>query len=207
MEAIAVTQDKRPELVLVRHGETAWSKSGQHTGRTDIELTELGERQAIHLGDMLARRSYAAVYTSPMQRAQDTCRLAGYGRYAEVDVDLLEWNYGIYEARTTPEIRETIPGWSVWTHPIIDGEAVEAVGNRCDRVIERVRAIDGNVMLFAHAHLLRILTARWLGLPAGCGRLFTMGTAAVSILGYERESPALAMWNETCHLQGMEAPR
>ncbi len=200
-------QIQRPELVLVRHGETEWSKSGQHTGRTDIALTELGERQAMHLGDMLARRDYAAVYTSPMQRALDTSRLAGYGRFAEVDDDLLEWNYGIYEARTTPEVRETLPGWSVWTHPIIDGETVDDVGVRCDRVIARARSIDGNTILFAHAHLLRILTARWLGLPAGCGRLFTMGTAAISVLSYERETPALAMWNETCHLQGIEAPR
>ncbi len=198
---------QRPELVLVRHGETEWSKSGQHTGRTDITLTELGERQAMHLGEMLARRTYAAVYTSPMQRALDTSRLAGYGRVAEVDDDLLEWNYGIYEARTTPEVRETIPAWSVWTHPIIEGETVDEVGVRCDRVIARARSIDGNTILFAHAHLLRILTARWLGLPAGCGRLFTMGTAAISVLSYERETPALAMWNETCHLQGIEAPR
>ena len=185
---------------LVRHGETEWSLSGQHTGRTDIPLTAVGRHQGEALGRHLANRAFALVLTSPLGRARETCRLAGYGDVAEVTDDLREWNYGIYEGRTTPDIRKTEPGWSVWTHPILQGESVEQVGERARRVIDRAAAAPGDVALFAHAHILRILAACWLGLPPVAGRLLALGTASISILGYERETRVISAWNQDWRL-------
>jgi len=187
-------------LWLIRHGETEWSASGQHTGRTDIPLTAQGRRQAAALGRHLAGRRFALVLTSPLSRAIDTCRIAGYGDVARVTDDLREWDYGIYEGRTTADIRKESPGWSVWTHRIQGGESVEEVGARVDRVIADARAASGDVALFAHAHVLRILTARWLGLAPDAGRLFALGTAAISMLGHERETSVILTWNQDWRL-------
>jgi len=148
------------ELWLIRHGETAWSRSGQHTGRTDIPLTEQGERQAVLLGRRLAGREFALVLTSPLQRARETCRLAGYGGAAREEPDLREWDYGVYEGRTTGEIRQEAPGWTIWSAAVRDGESAEEVGARGDRIIARCAEVGGDVALFAHGHVLRILAAR-----------------------------------------------
>jgi len=185
---------------LVRHGETEWSKSGQHTGRTDIPLTPIGEQQGKALGRHLAGRQFALVLTSPLARARDTCRLAGYVHGAEVTDDILEWNYGIYEGRTTAAVRAEQPGWSIWTTPVPQGETVEQVGARARRAIERAAAVDGDVALFAHAHILRILAACWIGLPPIHGRNLTLGTASVSVLGYERETRVIQVWNQDWRL-------
>jgi broad specificity phosphatase PhoE len=189
-----------PRIHLVRHGETEWARSGRHTGRTDVPLTEFGRRQAIAIRRKLAGRSFALVLSSPLSRALETARLAGFGDRVEVDPDLREWDYGVYEGRSSAEIRESIPGWSVWTHPIEEGETVDQVGRRADRVIERLQATDGDIVLFGHGHQLRILTARWLGLPPATGRAFALSTATVSVLGWERETPVIEAWNEACHL-------
>jgi len=188
---------------LVRHGETEWSKSGRHTGRTDIPLTAMGEQQGKALGRHLAGRQFALVLTSPLGRARETCRLAGFAAAAQVSDDLLEWNYGIYEGRTTAAVRAEQPGWSIWTTPILHGETVEQVGERARRVIERVDAVTGDVALFAHAHFLRILGACWVGLPAIHGRNLMLGTASLSILGYERETRVIQVWNQDWQL-GLE---
>jgi probable phosphoglycerate mutase len=188
---------------LVRHGETEWSKSGQHTGRTDIPLTETGEQQGKALGRHLAGHQFALVLTSPLRRARDTCRLAGFETGAEVSDDLLEWNYGIYEGRTTAAVRVEQPGWSIWTTPIPQGETVDQVGERARRVIARAAAVPGDVALFAHAHFLRILGACWIGLPPIHGRTLTLGTASISMLGYERETRVIQVWNQDWRL-GME---
>jgi broad specificity phosphatase PhoE len=185
---------------LVRHGETEWSKSGQHTGRTDIPLTPVGEQQGKALGRRLAGRPFALVLTSPLGRARETCRLAGYADVAQVTDDLLEWNYGIYEGRTTAAVRAEQPGWSIWTTPVPQGETVEQVGERARRVIERADAVTGDVALFAHAHILRILAACWIGLPPLHGRNLTLGTASVSVLGYERETRVIQIWNQDWRL-------
>ena len=184
---------KRPEVVLVRHGETAWSRSGQHTSRTDLELTDAGRRQAEALGAALSARCFSLVLSSPLRRAADTARLAGFA--PEVAPELAEWDYGDHEGRTTAEIREEVPGWTVWSSPSPGGETAEAVGARVDRLLERVRAADGDVALFSHGHLLRVLAARWLGLPARDGRLFALDTATLCVLGHERETPVLRRWN------------
>jgi broad specificity phosphatase PhoE len=186
---------------LVRHGETEWSKSGQHTGRTDIPLTATGERQGLALGRHLAGRQFALVLTSPLARARETCRLAGFASAAQLSDDLLEWDYGIYEGRTTAEVRAEQPGWSIWSTPIPKGETVEQVGERTRRVIERVAAVNGDVALFAHAHVLRILTACWIGLPPIHGRSLTLGTASVSVLGYERQTRVIEVWNQDWRLR------
>jgi probable phosphoglycerate mutase len=187
------------ELWLVRHGETAWSLSGAHTSTTDIPLTEHGRQRAVELKQYLAGKKFAAVFTSPMQRARETCEIAGYGDVAVVDEGLKEWNYGESEGKTTAEMREKYgPGWSVWSSEIVGGESVEQVGGRADGVIARALAAaktDGQVALFAHAHILRILAARWIGLEAVGGRLFALGTGAVSVLGFERETQVVARWN------------
>jgi probable phosphoglycerate mutase len=188
------------ELWLVRHGETEWSLSGAHTSRTDIPLTDKGRQRAKELRDYLAGRGFDAVFTSPMQRARETCAIAGYGDQAVVEEGLREWDYGVYEGKTTKEIRESEPGWSVWVNAIKDGETVEKVGERADGVIERALAAaegkkDGRVALFAHAHILRILAARWLELPPEDGRLFALGTGSLSVLGWERETRVVASWN------------
>jgi broad specificity phosphatase PhoE len=186
---------------LVRHGETEWSKSGQHTGRTDIPLTAMGERQGQALGRALAGRQFALVLTSPLARARETCRLAGFASAAQVSDDLLEWDYGLYEGRTTAEVRVEQPGWSIWTTPMPKGETVEQVGERTRRVIERVAAADGDVALFAHAHVLRILAACWIGLPPIHGRSLTLGTASLSVLGYERQTRVIEVWNQDWRLR------
>jgi probable phosphoglycerate mutase len=183
------------EVVLVRHGETEWSKAGRHTGRTDVPLTANGRRQAERLGAELAGRSFSLVLTSPLSRARETCRLAGLGEPAENCDDLLEWDYGSYEGATSEEIRRSRPGWTVFSEGPLGGETAEQVGRRVDRVIARVRATPGDVALFAHAHVLRVLAARWLGLEPAGGRYFALATASVSILGQERETFVIQRWN------------
>jgi broad specificity phosphatase PhoE len=192
----ATPAERRPDLWLVRHGETEWSASGRHTGRTDIPLTDEGIRQARALGGHLAGRSFALVLTSPLSRAADTCGLAGYGDVAQPSEDLLEWDYGQAEGRTTTEMRAQHPGWSVWTSGPPGGETVEEVGRRTERVIARALEASGAVALFAHAHVLRILAARWLRLPPGDGRLFALGPASLSVLGWEREARVISRWND-----------
>jgi probable phosphoglycerate mutase len=182
-------------IVLVRHGQTAWSVSEQHTGTTDVPLTDVGERQARELGARLAGWRFERVLTSPLARALETCRLAGLGDRAEVTDDLREWDYGDYEGRRTLDIRDERPGWTVWIDGAPGGETVEEVGRRADRVIDEVRNCDGDVALFAHGHLLRILGARWIGLPADSGRRLALATASVSVLGWEREAAVVERWN------------
>lgn len=189
---------------LVRHGETEWSESGQHTGRTDIPLTATGEQQGKALGRHLAGHQFALVLASPLSRARETCRLAGFDGVAQVSDDLIEWNYGIYEGRTTAAVRGEQPGWTIWTSPVPQGETVEQVGERARRVIERADAAAGDVALFAHAHFLRILGACWIGLPPIHGRTLTLGTASISVLGYERETRVIQVWNQDWRL-GLEA--
>jgi len=214
------------EIWLVRHGETEWSLSGAHTSTTDIALTEHGRQRAVELRDYLAGKKFAAVFVSPMQRAWETCAIAGYGDVAQVEPGLMEWNYGESEGKTTAEMREVKPGWSVWSSEIVGGESVEQVGVRADAVIARALAAAGKadpsaslgaknapnfaqddkqkkqddnakvcVALFAHAHILRILAARWIGLEAVGGRLFALGTGSVSVLGFERETRVISKWN------------
>jgi broad specificity phosphatase PhoE len=184
------------ELWLIRHGETEWSLSGAHTSRTDIPLTDHGRKRAEELRDYLAGTNFAVVLVSPMQRARETCRIAGYGDVAVVDEGLREWDYGVYEGKTTAQIRADIPGWSVWKDEIVDGETAEHVGERADGVIARALAAGpGKVALFAHAHILRILAARWIGLEAEGGRLLALGTGSVSVLGWERETRVISSWN------------
>jgi broad specificity phosphatase PhoE len=184
------------EVVLVRHGETEWSRAGKHTGRTDVPLTEQGRRQAEAVGAALGDRDFALVLTSPLGRALETCRLAGFGDRAQPRDELMEWDYGAYEGRTTSEIREERPGWTLWRDGVRDGETIEQVGQRVDRVLEQIRPLDGDALLFAHGHVLRVLTARWLELEPGAGRLFALDPATLSTLGYERETPVIQVWNE-----------
>jgi broad specificity phosphatase PhoE len=184
-------------LWLIRHGETEWSLSGAHTGRTDIPLTPAGEAKAAAIGRYLNGRKFALVLTSPLQRARETCRLAGYGDVAQLEPDLMEWSYGAYEGRTSAEIRQEIPGWNIWINGVSGGETVEQVGARARRVIGRATAYEGDVALFAHGHVLRILTACWLGLEPAAGRLFAFDTACLSVLGYEREIRVIERWNES----------
>lgn len=191
---------RRPDLWLVRHGETDWSASGRHTGRSDIPLTDEGIRQAQALGRHLDGRSFSLVLTSPLSRAADTCGLAGYGDVAQPSEDLLEWDYGQAEGRTTTEMRAQHPGWSVWTSGPPGGETVEEVGRRTERVIARALEASDAVALFAHAHVLRILAARWLGLPPDAGRLFALGPASLSVLGWEREARVISRWNDRSFL-------
>jgi broad specificity phosphatase PhoE len=196
------------ELVLARHGETDWSRSGQHTSRTDLELTAAGEEQAVRLGRALAGRSFALVLTSPLRRARRTAELAGFGTAAVVEDDLREWDYGIYEGRTTSDISQEVPGWTVWTHPLPGGELADDVGARVDRVLERVRAVHergGDAIVFGHGHCLRILAARWVGLAAIDGRRFALSTATLSTLGHERDTPVFVHWNQS--VDGEEADR
>jgi broad specificity phosphatase PhoE len=185
-----------PQVVLVRHGETEWSRSGRHTGRTDVPLTEHGRAQAEAVGAALRDREFALVLTSPLGRALETCRLAGFGDRAEERDELMEWDYGAYEGRTTPEVRNERPGWTLWREGVPEGETVEQVGARVDGVLNEVRALDGDVLLFAHGHVLRVLTARWLGLEPDAGRLFALDPATISTLGWERETPVLQLWNQ-----------
>jgi len=185
------------ELWLIRHGETAWSASGQHTSRTDIPLTERGRERALMLREYLKDVKFTAVLRSPMERAKETCEIAGFGDVAVVDDGLKEWDYGVYEGKTTKEIQAEIPGWSVWKNEIVGGETAEQVGARADGVIARALAAGngGKVALFAHAHILRILGARWIGLEARGGALFAFGTGNVSVMGWERETRVVCLWN------------
>jgi probable phosphoglycerate mutase len=180
---------------LIRHGQTAWTLSGAHTGRTDLPLTEAGRENAVAVGRWLAGRQFAMVLTSPLSRARETCRLAGYGDVAQIDPNISEWDYGDYEGRTTADIRKERPDWFLWREGPLHGETIEEVGARAEAVLARISGVDGDVALFAHGHLLRILTARWLGLPPDCGRMFALATATVSILGFERETQVIQQWN------------
>ena len=184
-----------PLLYVVRHGATEWSRSGQHTGRTDLPLLAEGEDQARATGSLLANIDFSLVLCSPLQRAQRTCELAGLLDRAVIDTDLQEWDYGDYEGVTTATIRETVPGWTVWSGTCPNGETIEQVSKRADRVIERVRNESGNVIVFAHGHILRILTARWCELDPVEGQRFILDPATLSILGWERETPAVRQWN------------
>ena len=188
----------RPRLWLVRHGETEWSRLGRHTGLTDVPLTDLGREQALDVGRALASRPFEAVWSSPLSRALETARIAGFGDRAQTTDDLLEWDYGADEGRTTLDIRAERPGWTIWTDGPRAGEAAELVEARVDRVIERARAASGDSLFFAHGHVLRVLAARWLGLRAGDGRLLALSTATISILGWERETPVIERWNDPC---------
>lgn len=187
--------ESHQEIWLMRHGETAWSVSGAHTGRTDIPLTENGIKQAQDLKLRLKGRKFALVLVSPMSRARETCRLAGYADVAEVSPDLLEWDYGDYEGRSTPEIQKDRPGWSLWRDGVPNGESVEQVGTRVARLIERAAQVQGDVAMFAHGHVLRIMTAVWLGLPPKDGQLFALNTGTMSVLGFEHEYRVIRRWN------------
>lgn len=181
--------------VLIRHGETEWSRSGRHTGRTDLELLPVGETQATGLAPILAGFEFTTVLTSPLLRARQTCALAGLDQGAEVDPDLVEWDYGTFEGLTTPEIRRDSPGWDLFDDGAPGGESADQVGIRVDRVIARVRAAPGDVACVAHGHLLRVLGVRWVGLVASSARSFALDPASVSVLGWEREQPVIVGWN------------
>jgi probable phosphoglycerate mutase len=194
--------DELPTLWLARHGETAWSLTGQHTGLTDLPLTERGEHNARQLGERLRAMKFARVYTSPLMRAADTCRLAGFADAAEVLPELVEWNYGDYEGRRTVEIRAERPDWDLFRDGCPGGESPEQVGQRADRVVSRVRGAAGNVLVFSSGHILRVLAARWLGLAPGAGRHLLLSTASLSTLGYEHNlsRPVIRLWNDTAHV-------
>lgn len=181
------------EVVLVRHGETEWSREGRHTGRTDVPLTPRGEQRARAVGQALRGRSFALVLSSPLRRALDTARLAGFE--PQIRDELAEWDYGDFEGRRTSEIREEVPDWTIWGYGAPGGESVLEVGARADRVVEELRRVDGDVLVFAHGHFLRVLTARWLGLEPSGGRLFALDPATLGALGYEREQPVIRVWN------------
>jgi probable phosphoglycerate mutase len=183
------------QVYLARHGETEWSLSGQHTGITDIPLTENGRNLAKRLAPVLATERFALVLTSPLERARKTCELAGLGAHAEIDRDLMEWNYGEYEGLTPKQIDAQAPGWMLFSDGCPGGESPEQVGARADRVIAKVRAVEGHVALFAHGHIFRVFAARWLGLPATAGCHFLLDTATLSILSYYRNLPAIRRWN------------
>jgi len=184
-----------PEIWLIRHGETEWSLSGQHTGRTDIPLTENGRRQAEALQPVLAKQPFDHVLCSPLTRAQDTCRLAGLGAQMELEPRLLEWNYGIYEGRKTQDIRQETPGWSVWNSPMPEGEDVAAIQQRAESLIGHLLTLDGRIALFAHAHILRVLAGCWMVDDARLGAHLVLGTASISKLGFERDERAITQWN------------
>src|SRR5213595_3300722 len=188
-----------PTLYLARHGETAWSLSGQHTGLTDLPLTEQGECNARNLGSRLAGLTFTKVFTSPLQRATRTCELAGFAAAAEVDRDLVEWDYGDYEGLRTAEIHDKRPEWQLFRDGCPGGESPDQISARADRVVSRVRAVKGDVLIFSSGHFLRVLAARWLGLEPFAGRFFMLDTASLSALGYEHDlsSPAIRFWNDT----------
>ncbi len=183
------------ELWLIRHGETEWSKSGAHTGHTDIPLTEEGKRRAVALRSYLDGHKFSLVLSSPLQRAAETCRLAGFGDLMQMEPNLLEWNYGEYEGRTTNDIHKDAPNWDLWRDGVPHGETIEQVAARGHAVIERALKASGDVALFAHGHILRILTTCWLDLAPRDARLFALGTASLSRLGYERDTQVIALWN------------
>jgi broad specificity phosphatase PhoE len=191
-----------PSVYLARHGETAWSLSGQHTSFTDLPLTDRGQRNARRLGERLKGITFTRVFTSPLQRAAYTCELAGFGAVAEIDRDLMEWDYGQYESQRTQDIRQERPDWLLFRDGCPGGESPDQVGARADRMIARVRAIQENVLLFSSGHFLRVLAARWLGLHVATGQYFILETASLSILGYDHNvsQPAIRLWDETCHV-------
>ena len=182
-------------VVLVRHGETEWSRDGRHTGRTDIPLTTEGQRKATALAEPLRAWQFALILSSPLRRALETCRLAGYGATAQVRPELMEWDYGRYEGLTSRQIAEQNPGWSLWRDGGPDGETPADVGRRVDRVIAQLRQVAGDVLIFAHGHVLRVLAARWLDEPPAGGRHYALQTGALSVLGYEHEDPVISRWN------------
>jgi broad specificity phosphatase PhoE len=200
MEGRQGMTEARAELWLMRHGETAWSLSGREAGRTDLHLTAAGKRRAEALGRHLAGRSFALVLCSPLARAVETCRLAGYGDAAEFTDGLLEWDYGQYEGRFITDIRNERRGWTIWSEGTPGGETIEQVATRAQKVVDRAVAAGGDVALFAHAKVLRVLTTCWLGLPPDAGRMFTLGTASLSVLGYEQENRVIRLWNQDSHL-------
>ncbi|HUY35847.1 MAG TPA: histidine phosphatase family protein [Pirellulales bacterium] len=190
-----------PQIYLARHGETAWTITGQHTGVTDLPLTERGARNAGRLGQRLRGISPARVFCSPLARARQTCELAGFGALAEIDQDLVEWNYGDFEGITTADIREKWPDWHLFRDGCPGGESVPQIGARADRVISRLRSLSADVLVFSSGHFFRVLAARWLGLEPAVGRCLVLDTAALSVLGYEHDlsDPALRLWNEVRH--------
>jgi broad specificity phosphatase PhoE len=191
-------------VYLVRHGETAWTLSGQHTGLTDLPLTERGEHNARRLQERLRGLTFVKVFTSPLQRTTRTCELAGFGAVAEIDRDLLEWNYGEYEGRTTKDIQRERPDWQLFRNGCPGGESPDQVGARADRVVKRVRAVKGEVLLFSSGHFLRVLAVRWLGLEAAAGRYFLLSTGSLGMLEYEHHSlsePVIRLWNDTSHVE------
>jgi probable phosphoglycerate mutase len=194
--------EKLPTIYLARHGETAWTLTGQHTGRSDIPLTERGERNARRLGERLKGLSFARVLTSPLRRASRTCELAGFGNVAETDVDLLEWDYGEYEGRSSRQIQALAPGWDLFRDGCPGGEKPQHIAARADRIVQRVRAVHGDVLLFSSGHFLRVLAARWLAFEPGAGRCFLLGTASLSALSYEHNEshPAIRFWDDTRHV-------
>jgi broad specificity phosphatase PhoE len=192
-----VSEQALQEIWLVRHAETEWSRSGRHTGRTDVPLTDPGRERARELGARLRDRSFSLVLTSPLARARDTADLAGLGARSQVREDLLEWDYGEYEGITTREIRETRPEWYLWTDGVPGGETAEEVGARCDRIVEEILGVDGDVAIFAHGHILRALGARWVEEPVSFGGRLYLTTGSLSTLGFEREVRVIRLWNET----------
>jgi len=190
-----------PRVVLVRHGATEWSESGQHTGRTDIPLTDEGRRQAERLAVRLAGEKFALVLVSPLVRARETARICRYGDAAAVDPDLVEWDYGAYDGRTADDIRRERPGWTPWHGGFPGGETLDEVAVRADRVVARVRHVDGDVALFAHGHILRVIATRWLEQPPVEAAHYYLSTATVSVLARERETPVIDRWNDGCHLE------
>jgi probable phosphoglycerate mutase len=199
-----MSDTKLPQIWLARHGETAWSLSGQHTGRTDLPLTERGERNAELLGRRLRGRAFARVFTSPLQRARRTCEIAGFGDVAVVDPDLVEWDYGEYEGLTTKQILQRRPEWDLFRDGCPGGESVAQISARADRVVATLRAVNDDALVFASGHILRVITARWLGLDASAGRYFALDTATISVLGYLRglDQPVIRLWNDAGHLAG-----
>jgi len=201
-----VRSEPPPVVYLARHGETAWSISGQHTGLTDLQLIDRGERNARRLADRLKGLSFRKVFTSPLQRAMRTCELAGFGAQAEIDRDLLEWNYGEYEGRRTEEIHAERADWQLFRDGCPGGESPQQVGARADRAVKRTRGIQGNVLIFSSGHILRVLTARWLGLEPADGKYFLLSTASLSVLGYEHNlsQPVIQLWNDTNHVSALD---
>ncbi len=191
-----------PMIYLARHGETAWSLTGQHTGLTDLPLTELGERNARRLRDRLSGLMFARVFTSPLRRAKRTCELAGFGSMAEIDPNLIEWDYGEYEGLRSVEIHAKNPDWQLFRDGCPGGESPQQVAARADRVVDLVRSVSGNVLLFSSGHFLRMLAARWVGIETFSARSLMLSTASLSVLGYEHslEQPAIRLWNDTNHL-------
>lgn len=196
-----VTPPPPHQIVLIRHGETAWSRALRHTGRTDVPLTDEGQRQARLVGQRLRTHRFAQVLTSPLRRARETCALAGLGDLAQARPELLEWDYGAYEGRTTAEIRAERPGWDLWIDGVPGGETLADVGGRADWLVAALRLAQGDVAVFGHAHMLRVLAARWLGQPPAHGRYLALNAATLSTLGDEHGGPVIWRWNDGAHLE------